>query len=149
MELSFVKHVKEGYKIGDIGCGPNGAIWWDQITNCEINAFDLNFEPPSFMRGGNTITFSKTDVFKKELTVDKGYFYGYEFLFKKTEDIDIVDIKHKDFATKVRESLHDRYVPNQNKIMELSDWATGLNNSLRNIRSNFWFRILRKLGLIK
>ena len=44
----------------------------------------------------------------------------------------------------------------QNELMELSDWATGIkgqldNNSkeLESIRSNFWFRVLRKLRLIK
>lgn len=277
MELSFVKHVKDGYKIGDIGCGPNGAIWWDQISNCSINAFDLYFKPPSFERGGNKITFSKTDVskpdnlsqylnsfdvvvadhifehvsdpyglaygcnkilkkdgllhvgipvgdnftdifyrlahsdggghivkytkdeflelmtqhgfklveesvwaddwswfdelyskeetlnqygmssittrdikymaevFKKELTVDKGYFYGYEFLFKKIDDIDVVDVEQKDFSTKVRgntASSHD-------KLMEISDWAITINQELEAIKRNFWYRVLRRLGLLK
>jgi len=59
MNLSFLKYVKDGFKIADIGCGPNGAIWWDQIQGCTINAFDLYFKPPSFERGGNKISFEK------------------------------------------------------------------------------------------
>ena len=276
MDLSFVKYVKEKYKIADIGCGPNGAYWWDEISNCSINAFDLYNKPPSFERSGNQISFSKTDVskpdnlseylnsfdivvadhifehvsdpyglalgcnkilkqdgllhigipvgnnftdvfyrlihsdggghivkytkeelielmklhgfelvevdiwpdnwswfdelysnektlkhynitsvttedikymaevFKKELTVDKGYFYGYEFLFKKIKDIDSVDIEHKDFSTRVRDETLSH-----NKLMEIYNWATTINQKLETIKNNFCYTISRKLGLIK
>jgi 2-polyprenyl-3-methyl-5-hydroxy-6-metoxy-1,4-benzoquinol methylase len=62
MNLSFLKYVKDGFKIADIGCGPNGAYWWDEMNNCTIDAFDLYNKPKSFERGSNRITFSQTDV---------------------------------------------------------------------------------------
>ena len=279
MNLSFLKYVKEGYKIADIGCGPNGAIWWDQVQGCTINAFDLYFKPPSFERGGNKISFEKTDVsnpnnlseyhekfdivvcdhifehvtdpyglalgcnkivkkggllhigipdgdnftdrfyrlihsnggghivkfnkkeflelmkehgfelieegiwaddwnwfselfstketlenygissikeddirymadvFRKELTVEKGYWYGYEFLFKKIQNVDTSPMQHKDFATKVRQDIFENL--SSSKLMEISDWASLLNTKLTQIRSSIGYRVLKKLKMIK
>ena len=262
MELSFIKYIQEGFRIGDIGCGPNGANWWDQVNGCIINAFDLYNQPDDFERGGNKIFFSMidvskpnnlsnyinsfdlivadhifehvldpyglsmgcnrilkdgglmhvgiptgdnftdkfyrlihsdggghtvkytrdnfielmslhgfelieenkwpddwswfeklyssedsltrygissvtaddikymADVFRKELTVEKGYFYGYEFLFRKTNNIDCVVSEKRDFCTKVRESVFEKMSGVHDSLMEISDWASEINNRL-------------------
>lgn len=285
-QLSFEKYIKKECTIADIGCGPNGASWWDKVSNCNISAFDLYNKPENFDRGSNKIIFIQTDVskpcnlseymkkfdvvvadhifehvtdpyglalgcnmilkedgllhigiptgdnftdrfyrlihsdggghvvkynknnflelmvqhgfelleesiweddwswlnnlyskeetlnyygvssittedikyiaevFKKELTAKKGYFYGYEFLFKKVKSVDNLNIKKKVFKTKVRKSLHEKLEPQNSKLMEISNWATELdkllkekNKELDEIKNNSLYKVLKKLKI--
>jgi hypothetical protein len=56
-----------------------------------------------------------------------------------------MDIEQKDFKTEVRGNIASSH----DKLMEISDWATTLNQELETIKTNFWYKVLRKLGLIK
>jgi len=87
------------------------------------------------------------DVFRKELTVEKGYWYGFEFLFKKIQNVDTSPMQHKDFATKVRQDIFEKL--SVLKLMEISDWASLLNTKLTQIRSSIGYRVLKKLKMIK
>ena len=131
---------EHGFELVEESVGADDWSWLDKLYSKEetLNQYGISSVTTEDIK-------YIAEVFKKELTVEKGYFYGYEFLFKKIKDIDAVDVEHKDFRTKVRgdvASIHD-------KLMEISDWATNLNKGLETIKSNFWYRVLRKLGLIK
>lgn len=58
--ISFRNLVKAGDRIADLGCGPHGSIWWNEIeSSCSIEAFDL-FNKPSKLP--SNVRFHRKDV---------------------------------------------------------------------------------------
>ena len=68
MSLLFQDICHEGYKIADLGCGPEGTFWWDELPpKCTVEAYDLFNTPKKFTRGSiHAILFQK-DVTKMNI----------------------------------------------------------------------------------
>lgn len=65
MSLLFQDICQEGYKIADLGCGPEGAFWWDELPpKCIVEAYDLFNTPNKCTRGSIHTIFFQKDVTK-------------------------------------------------------------------------------------
>jgi hypothetical protein len=58
----FSGKIRPGFKIADLGCGPEGSVWWSDLpTGCAVDAFDLRNVPKL---SSENIHFYKKDVTK-------------------------------------------------------------------------------------
>ena len=132
-----------------------------------------------FIYHKGSVSFKKlsTDTYHDIFVKNKGYFLekhgvdwsysdlllGYFNYFTQVSNSENISCRQEDFKNLIlflkeieRKSEPATIDKTHKELMKISDWATSLNEQLkmRNeelgfIKSNFWFRVLRKIGLIK
>lgn len=63
MRLLFQDRVQPGFRIADVGCGPNGAFWWQSLpADCVVEGFDLYHKPSEAAHDPARFRFLKLDA---------------------------------------------------------------------------------------
>ena len=132
-----------------------------------------------FIYHKGSVSFKKltTDAYHEIFTKNKNYFLekhgvewsysdllmGYLNYFTQISNSDNIAYRKEDFKNMILflkdielKSNVEATTKLNKQLMEMSDWATVLKNNLdeqnqelETIKTNFWYRVLRKLGLIK
>ncbi len=158
-----------GWKCSMIGHGY--APWLEEMMNIVIPSWDCLDLHDVLLEMSKVFneSFAEYDFnapyYREFLIVSKHQLPELSSFVKNIDNE--VEVKYQNFVRDTRETLFaeslkiiskkDKNIQDlHNELMKLSDWATSIkgqldNNSkeLDNIKSNFWYRVLRKLRLIK